>query len=1000
MADNFFPRCRFYSNQKMRSTIFFITCFLLSSALLAQSRKQLWVDSVYNTLDESGRIGQLFMLPVSSADDEANTVERFVRSHNIGGVLFTTGDALNQVQLTNELQAESDVPLLIGFDAVQGLGHFLQNAIEFPPPLALAAISDDSLVLETSKEIGRQLSVMGVNLNLGPTANLHDNMRQAYDFELFGEEKFAVSQKLKIYLRGLQSQGILSCARHFPVQGVTITDIEKGIPVIHPFVDSVAAYPFQQLFNAGVEAVMPAAHELPVFYEKKKAARRNKLSSSMLSSFFAGDWIKKEMKYNGLVIVDIRTLESASRKLKNADAELFAFQAGNDILLTNNNPGPAIRKIRRLLKKEKQYAVQLENSVKKILAAKYDAGLFNREPIPAENLLLRINTPEAKVLQQRAAKASITVTKNENNTLPILALENKNFATVVIGDTTGTRGFTHMVNKYVPAKHFNFNYDEYDSALMQEQVNRVLQRHQTVVILIPQGTRTEKLDKILPLLKPATEQNLIVVDCGNYGFQKFLNSFSTVVQGFSSQSEIIKAIPQVIFGGLPGSGQLPISMGTMPPGRSVATNSLKRFEYSIPEDAGLSSKRLEEIDAIAQEAINIGGTPGCHVLVARKGKVVFEKSYGFLTYEKQIPVTDSTLYDLASITKVSATLQAVMFLYDRGMIDIHKKVAYYLPELKTSNKRDATVKDVLTHQAGLWPFLPFWAQTMKDTSYIPTYYSRKPSNEYPFVVSDRLFASRSMKDSLWNWIIKAKVREKPARTPFDYKYSDMGFYILQHLSEKLLNQPMEDFLDQNLYEPLGAHTTGYLPLLRYPVSRIAPTENDRLFRRSLLIGTVHDQGAAMHGGVAGHAGLFSTANDLAKLGQMLLQEGYYGGYQYYKPETVRLFTQKQYRTSRRGLGWDKPVQSDPNSPTGLFASPATFGHTGFTGTCIWVDPEFDLVYIFLSNRVHPDMSNTKLLTANIRTRIQDVVYQSVFDFCKTKTPETGVIEEPVKSASR
>jgi beta-N-acetylhexosaminidase len=237
-----------------------------------------------------------------------------------------------------------------------------------------------------------------------------------------------------------------------------------------------------------------------------------------------------------------------------------------------------------------------------------------------------------------------------------------------------------------------------------------------------------------------------------------------------------------------------------------------------------------------------------------------------------------------------------------------------------------------------------------------------------------------MKDSLWQWIIKAKVREKPARTVFDYRYSDMGFYILQHLAEKLLNQPMQDFLDQNLYEPLGAYTLGYLPLTKFPATQIAPTEDDKLFRKKLLTGYVHDQGAAMHGNIAGHAGLFGDANDLAKLGQMLLQRGNYGGQQFYKPETVDYFIGKQYETSRRGLGWDKPTVSDWAGPTTLYASPKTFGHTGFTGTCIWVDPEFNLVFVYLSNRVYPDMTNNKLLNANIRPRIQEVIYKAMFNY--------------------
>ena len=365
---------------------------------------------------------------------------------------------------------------------------------------------------------------------------------------------------------------------------------------------------------------------------------------------------------------------------------------------------------------------------------------------------------------------------------------------------------------------------------------------------------------------------------------------------------------------------------------------------------------------------------------AMHGTQVADLSLGGYAFRRDY----ETIYDLASVTKVTATLQAVMFMQEHGLIDVNKKASVYLPELKDSNKKDFLIKDILTHQAGLWPFLPFWAQTMKDSTFMTSYYSTVASEDYPYPVATDLFASKSMKDSLWQWIIKAKIREKPARTPFDYRYSDMGFYVLQHLAEKILNQPMQDFLEQNLYEPLGAYTTGYLPLQKFASWQIAPTEDDKLFRKKLLTGYVHDQGAAMHGGIAGHAGLFSTANDLAKLGQLWLQRGQYAGHSYYKPETIDLFTTKQFEDSRRGLGWDKPPASDWSGPTSMFASSKTFGHTGFTGTCIWVDPEFNLVYIFFSNRVHPDMNNNKLLNASIRPRIQELVYQAIFNYCSTK----------------
>ncbi|HRI80513.1 MAG TPA: serine hydrolase, partial [Cyclobacteriaceae bacterium] len=378
-------------------------------------------------------------------------------------------------------------------------------------------------------------------------------------------------------------------------------------------------------------------------------------------------------------------------------------------------------------------------------------------------------------------------------------------------------------------------------------------------------------------------------------------------------------------------------------------------------------------------------TPGCHVLVAKDGKVFFEQSMGSLSYDQKIPVTDETIYDLASVTKISATLQTTMFLAERGLIDLNKKASFYLPELRGSNKQDLILKDILTHQAGLWPTVFFWTKTIQNSRHLPEYYSTEESPDYPFPVSGNIFAVKSMKDSLWKWTIESKMREKPARTPYDFRYSDVGSYILKELAERILNQPMEDFLAQNFYEPLGAYTIGYLPLNRFPIERVAPTENDTLFRKNLLVGYVHDQGAAMNGGIAGHAGLFGDANDLAKLGQLWLQKGHYGGLQYFKPQTIDLFSTKQYEGSRRALGYDRsPGSGEWVNPTSVYASSKTFGHTGFTGTCIWVDPEFNLVYVFLSNRVNPDMNNNKLSNLNIRPRIHDVIYQAMFEYCSHK----------------
>ncbi|MFZ6009002.1 MAG: serine hydrolase [Bacteroidota bacterium] len=964
----------------------FWSWLILSLAVVAQAQpsKKQWVDSVFSTMNQTEKIGQLFMLTISSEHDESyvGEVRSRIKSYGIGGIVFTNGGPVRQIKLTNHFQGLSKVPLMIAMDAAHGLGSLLDSTITFPEATMQGALINDSLVYYMSREIARQLKIMGVQMNFAPTANL-TNTSEPYLYPTFGENKNKVATKSLMYLKGLQQEGILACAKYFPIRGLTVTDIQKGLPIIKPFIDSTQAFPFKKLFENGLPAVMPASTDLPLFYDKKNIAKKNQFTSSTLSSVFTGDWIENQLNFTGLVIVDIHQMRSAVRRFRIGDAELFAFQAGNDVLLSPQNMSAAVRKIRKLLKKQKQYELQLENSVKKILAAKYDAGLHNRTTLLTTDLQNKLVTLEAQRLSQKMYEHAVTVASNADHTLPIRILENKDFACVLTGNTTSHMAFYNMVSKYVHADSVRVG-----AKVNSEKLQSSLQEKETIIVALFPETSPEAFDQLLGILRKFdNSKEIIVCDFGFPGFVNVAGEFPAVISAYHDPEPMLKAVPEVLFGALPAYGVLPYKQGSSPEGTGISTPYLQRLGYTFPEEVGMDGKTLTRIEAVANEAISSGATPGCIVVVAKAGKVVYEKPFGYLTYDKGAPVNDRTIYDLASVTKVSATLQAVMFMHDRGLIDLNKKASAYLPELKNSNKKDFTLKDILTHQAGLWPFLPFWAQTMKDSLYLPEFYSHTPSTEYPFMVADKLYASSSMKDSLWTWIVNAKIREKPLRTPFDYRYSDMGFYILQHLSEKILNQPLEDFIQQNLYEPLGSFSTGYLPLLKFPASQIAPTESDKLFRKTLLIGTVHDQGAAMHGGIAGHAGLFSNALDLTKLGQMLLQEGSYGGYQYYKPETVRLFTQRQFATSRRGLGWDKPTPSDWNGPTSIFASPKTFGHTGFTGTCIWVDPEFDLVYVFLSNRVHPDMTNNKLLNANIRSRIQDVIYQSIFNYCKAQERE-------------
>lgn len=965
-------------------------CAIVSSAE-AQPTRESWVDSVFQTMSVADKIGQLFMVSISAdaERDDLEKLQRKIKSDNLGGVLLKSGTLQNFAQYSRQFHAASKVPLLVGVQGSSGIGNSRDSLnLKFPVMLAQGAVANDSLIEAMATELGKAYKSLGININfINANTGAIDNSRTD---AFYAENRFTVSDKMLRYWKGIESQGILACAKDFPIHAVKVTEVQKGMPEVELGVDSLETYPFRILFKNGLPAIMAAGADLPLFYTERKTALQNIFSGQALSASFAGNWIKKNTNFNGVIFIDADELKKGSAKLANGEGEVFAFQAGNDIQVISSDPDAAIRKLKRFFKKEKSYVGQLDSTVRRILGLKYDAGLFKRPTLNAQEVFARTTEPEHKLLKKSLYRSSITVVKNETGTIPVRALDQRTFTFISADDSIKGDIIAAKISKYINVSviHANEKKDLPD-------FSSVVKGSRMVIAAVFPDSKEETIQRMLSSLSASDpHREVIICDFGSPIFRNFAQFFPTVISGYSDDDEMLQTIPEIIFGGRGASGILPITYGQIPAGTSVNTESISRFTYSFPEEAGMDSRTLDNIESIAQEAIAMKATPGCHVLVAKEGKVIYEKSFGYLTYENQEKVTDQTVYDLASVTKVAATLQTVMFMYDKGLIDINKKVSFYLPELKNSNKEDYTIKDVLTHQAGLWPFLPFWAQTMKDSLYLPEFYNDTLSAKYPYVVADKLYASTVMKDSLWSWIIKARVREKPARTPYDYRYSDMGFYMMQHLAEKLLNQPIQDFLEQNLYEPLGATSTGYLPLLKFPLRLIAPTENDKLFRRALLIGTVHDQGAAMHGGVAGHAGLFSNANDLAKLGQMLLQEGQYGGIQYYKPEVVRLFTAKQFENSRRGLGWDKATPGDWNGPTSYYSSGRTFGHTGFTGTCIWVDPEFNLVYIFLSNRVHPDMTNNKLLTANIRSRIQDVIYQAIFNYCKTAGGEPAAPVSP------
>ncbi len=958
-------------------------------SVFSQSAKGRWVDSVFQTLSFEAKIGQLIMMPINAYADESERkrLENLITNYGIGGIVFTQGGPVTVTQLTRTFQSLSAVPLLVGLNAEEGLGSTLDSTMIFPQTLMLGAIRNDSLLYHLGLEIGRQMKALGVHLTFAPTADLSVTF-QSDDLvsHTFGDNPQRVARAGVMYMKGLQRAGVIPVAKHYPAYNLRVKEYSKGAPVMTLIQDDkTMLYPLQQLFENGCSAVLSSYKHDPIFPDRRRFSPtpKKKIVPSALPTLYTADFLKKDLRFDGLVFSYVPDVKLVLKKYQPGDSEIYAFLAGNDVLMFPENIGATVRKLKRQIKKNNLLAQQLDQRVKKVLAFKYDAGLpEKKEEQPLDHLFQQINTPDARILRYALYEQAVSIVKDDHASLPVKILENKTFASLSIGEHQQNE-FGQYLSKYAPFDHYQLHHPGEDTTqLIQE-----LKKYSVVIagIFLPSAGVEQEYPALLEILSRHT--NVIVCNFGPVSKISLLENPQSIVQAYVDDALMRRTVPQILFGGLPGSGRLPLNINAaIREGAGKQTPSLGRLSYAFPETAGISTFMLERIDNIAREAIASKATPGCQVVVVKSGKVVYDKSFGWQTYDNQVPVNSETIYDLASVTKVLATLQSVMFLHDKGLIDVNKKVSVYLPELKATNKKDIILKDVLTHQAGLVPFVPLWPQTMKNQKeFLPRFYSRIQSNQYPYQVAPDLFASPVLKDSLWKWTFESKMLDKPARTPYSFRYSDISFWILHRLSEKLLNQPMEDFLWQNLYEPIGAHTTGYLPLARFDAARIAPTEFDNIFRKSMIRGTVHDERAAMMGGVAGHAGLFSTAHDLAKLGQMLLQKGYYGGLQYFTPETVELFTRKQFETNRRGLGWDKPIQSDWASPTSLFASPSTFGHTGFTGTCLWIDPEFELVYIFLSNRVYPDR-NTKLNTSNIRSRIQDVIYQSIFDYCQHQTP--------------
>ena len=941
-----------------------------------------WVDSVFTSLTPDQRLGQLFMVAAYSNKDRshADRIERLVRNQNIGGVMFMQGGPKRQVLMTNRLQAAAKVPLLIAMDAEWGLDMRLDSSAHFAKQMTLGAMDDPKYVYQMGRDIARKMRALGVHIDFAPVLDVNSNPgNPVIGNRSFGEDQNRVAVLGTQYLKGLQDNKVMAVAKHFPGHGDTDTDSHVALPVINTDLarlTKVDLVPFQQSFEAGIMGVMVAHLYMPLFDTTN--AKTTTLSHALVT-----DLLKDKMGFKGLVFTDALNMRSVSKLYKDGELDALALAAGNDVLLFSEDVPSALLRIHEAVVAGALKQEDLDLRVKKILRAKYWAGLAKYTPANSATLRDSLNLPGSKVLAQAIFEHAVTVVKNDDKLLPFQRLDTLRIAAITIG-TQAEGPYATIFNKYQPGPVYAVP-DRYAPDSTFARIASRLTGYNVVVVSLHNMNNTPSHNyglgdgalKFIKQLEANRKIKTVVVAMGNAYSLKFLEGAHTLVCGYEDHYAAQLVVPQVLFGALPARGRLPVTVSpTIPVTAGIATADLHRLRYAVPESQGLNSRVLAQIDNIALESQTYAAAPGCQVLVAKNGTVVFDQSYGYCTYDQSQPVTSSTLYDLASVTKVAGTLQAVMFLKDQGKLNLENKVAAYLPELARTNKREMTIRDVLLHQAGLKPGIPTWERTINSNGLKPTFYASIRSDDFPNEVAPGEYSTKAADDSVWAWTMRSSLLPK-IKGKYPTEYSDLSFIVMKRVCEKVLKQPIENFLQDNFYRPLGLGSMTYNPLQRFPKSCIAPTEKDTYYRREQLQGTVHDQTAALVGGVGGHAGLFATANDLAVLMQMNLQNGNYGGAHFFQSPVVSEFARPQTAGSRRGLGWDHGDPSKPEGPTSHLAPASTFGHTGFTGTCVWMDPDNQILYIFLSNRVYPDAGNNKLRQYNIRTRIQEVIYKSL-----------------------
>jgi beta-N-acetylhexosaminidase len=944
-----------------------------------------WVDSVMKTLSIDEQIAQCIWIAGYSNRDIAHEAEisGIIKKYGVGGIVFFQGTAAKQAELTNYYQKISKVPLLISLDAEWGAGMRLENVERFPYQMTLGAIQNDSLIYQFGKAVALQFKRLGMQVNFAPVLDINVNAHNpVINFRSFGENREKVTAKGMMYMKGMQDNGILATGKHFPGHGDTNVDSHLDLPLIthtRERLDTLELYPFRKLIQAGIGSIMVAHLNLPSLDTSTGLP-------STLSHVIITDLLKNELNYKGLIVTDAMNMKGVTKYFKPGEADAKALQAGNDVAEFVTDVEATIRETKNYIAAKKLTNEDIAFKCRKVLALKYWSGLSKHSVIKEEKINGDLSPASTKALIRDLYANALTILTNEKDLIPLNGIENAKIASVAI-NRNGVSAFQKRISDYYPADQYYI--DPVDTAASRKLLKKLKGYNLIVAGIFDLDQRPNMDFGIKPQLKDFLGKLLktnktIVTWFGNpYGIDRIdaLKDAAGLILAYQENKYTEDLSAQLIFGGIGAKGNLPVTINSnWPSGFGIKTQGNLRVQYGFPENAGMSSDILNEtIDSIAEAGLKAQAYPGCVVMAARKGIVVFQKAYGFQTYDDRIAVKEDDLYDLASVTKISSTLAGLMMLNTEGKFSPDKTLGDYLPDFKKTNKGNIGMRDFLTHQAGLTPYIMFWKETMKDNGeYKRHIYKAGPEKKYPLEVAQGLYINQNYRKKMFKEIKKSPLGEKK------YVYSDLTFIIAPGIIEKLTGQQWDEFVTDSIYKKIGAMEMGFNPAKRFPIDRIVPTEYDSTFRKQLLHGTVHDEGAAMLGGISGHAGLFANANDLMKLMELYRRMGEYGGHQLISRDVMKEYSRVQFpeNNNRRGLGFDKPllnnstVSGNESYPC-KSASPESFGHSGYTGTFVWVDPVADISYVFLCNRVNPTRKSEALYNLNIRTSILQAIYDSI-----------------------